>query len=73
MFIIRRRVMLISTIPVASRELRYTTIAAIAVAASHFDLMGRSAYATFMRLSLITICFLIEAAALITLRFRRAA
>jgi hypothetical protein len=35
--------------------------------------MGRSAYSVFMRLSFITVCVLVEVAALITLRFRRAA
>jgi hypothetical protein len=66
--------LLINELASLPRELRYATIAAIAVAAlSIFDLMGRTAYSTFMRLSLITICFLIQAAALITLRFRRAA
>lgn len=66
--------LLINELASLPRELRYATIAAIAIAAlSIFDLIGRSAYSTFMRLSLITICFLIEAAALITLRFRRAA
>ena len=39
----------------------------------HFDLMGRSAYSLFMGLSLITVFVVIEVAALITLRFRRAA
>jgi hypothetical protein len=66
--------LLINELSSLPRELRYATIAAIAVAAlSIFDLMGRTAYSTFMRLSLITICFLIQTAALITLRFRRAA
>ena len=66
--------LLINELASLPRELRYATIAAIAIAAlSIFDLMGRAAYSTFMRLSLITICFLIQAAALITLRFRRAA
>jgi hypothetical protein len=66
--------LLINDLQALPREVRYATIAAIAVAAlSIFDLMGRSAYSTFMRLSLITICFLIQAAAVITLRFRRAA
>lgn len=66
--------LLINELSSLPRELRYATIAAIAVAAlSIFDLMGRTAYSTFMRLSLITICFLIQAAALIALRFRRAA
>ena len=41
------------------RELRVATIVAIAVVAlSIFDLMGRSAYSPFMRLSLITVCVL---------------
>jgi hypothetical protein len=35
--------------------------------------MGRSAYTLFMQLSLITVFMVIEVAALITLRFRRAA
>jgi hypothetical protein len=56
------------------REVRYLTMAAIAaIALSIFDLMGREAYATFMRLSLITVFVLVEYAALVTLRFRRAA
>jgi hypothetical protein len=56
------------------RGLRAATIAAIAVIAlSIFDVMGRAAYSFFMRLSLITVCVLVEIAAVITLRFRRAA
>jgi hypothetical protein len=56
------------------RELRYATIAAIAIVAlSVFDLMGREAYSAFMQLSLITVLVLVECAALVTLRFRRAA
>jgi hypothetical protein len=56
------------------RDLRLATIAAIAVVAlSIFDVMGRSAYAFFMSLSLITVCVVIEIAAVITLRFQRAA
>jgi hypothetical protein len=56
------------------REMRYLTMAAIAaIALSIFDLMGRDAYATFMRLSLVTVFVLVEYAALVTLRFRRAA
>jgi hypothetical protein len=54
--------------------LRALTVFAIAaVALSIFDLMGRAAYATFMRLSLITVFALIEIAAVVALRFRRAA
>lgn len=56
------------------RGLRVATVVAIAVVAlSIFDLMGRTAYSLFMRLSLITVFVVIEIAALITLRFRRAA
>jgi hypothetical protein len=54
--------------------LRTATIASIAVVAlSIYDLMGRDAYAAFMASSAITICFLVQIAALVTLRFRRAA
>jgi hypothetical protein len=48
-------------------------VAIAAVALSIFDVMGRTAYSVFMRLSLITVFVVIEVAALITLRFRRAA
>ena len=66
--------LLVNYLPSLPRELRFLTIAAIAVVAfSVFDLMGRSAYSAFMALSLITVCVLVEVAALITLRFRRAA
>ena len=66
--------LLINDSPSLPRELRYATFAAIVVVAlSIFDLMGRDAYAAFMRLSLITVCMLVEYAALVTLRFRRAA
>jgi hypothetical protein len=54
------------------RGLRVATGAAIAIVAfAIYDLIGREAYATFMQLSIITICAIIEAAALVTLRFRR--
>lgn len=56
------------------RGLRLASAAAMAlIAFSIYDLMGREAYGTFMRLSVITVCVLIEFAALTTLRFRRAA
>jgi hypothetical protein len=41
------------------------------VAFAIYDLIGRDAYAAFMQLSIVTICTVIEAAALVTLRFRR--
>jgi hypothetical protein len=66
--------LLINELPSLPRNLRIATITSIAVVAlSIYDLMGRDAYATFMALSAITVCFLVEVAALITLRFRRAA
>ena len=66
--------LLIDQSPALPREFRYVTVAAIAIVAlSIFDLMGREAYATFMQLSLITVLMLVEYAALVTLRFRRAA
>jgi hypothetical protein len=66
--------LLINELPSIPGNLRAATIASIAVAAlSIYDLMGREAYGTFMALSAITICFLVEVAALITLRFRRVA
>ena len=66
--------LLVNYLPSLPRGLRFAAIAAIAVVAfSIFDLMGRSAYSAFMALSLITVCVLVEVAAVITLRFRRAA
>jgi hypothetical protein len=54
------------------RGLGYATGAAIAIVAfAIYDLIGRDAYAAFMQLSIVTICAVIEAAALVTLRFRR--
>ena len=66
--------LLIDDLPSLPRELRYLTVASIAVIAlSVYDLMGRDAYAAFMRLSLVTVLALVQYAALVTLRFRRAA
>ena len=54
--------------------LRFTTIAALLVIGlSLYDLLGRSTYASFMQLSIITLCFLILVAAMTTLRLRAAA
>lgn len=58
-------------LPPALRTITWTAIATIGL--SLFDLLGRQRYATFMQWSIITICFLVVAAALGTLRFRRAA
>lgn len=66
--------LLVNYLPALPRELRLATITAIAVVAfSIFDLMGRPGYTAFMALSLITVCVLVEVAAVITLRFTRAA
>ncbi len=66
--------LLVNELPVLPRGMRVATTVAIAVVAfSIYDVMGRAAYALFMRLSVITFCVAIEIAALITLRFRRAA
>jgi hypothetical protein len=64
--------LLLDNITSLPRGLRYATGAAIAVVAfAIYDLIGRDAYAAFMQLSIVTICTVIEAAALVTLRFRR--
>ena len=66
--------LLIDELSALPRELRYAAVLSIgAIALSIYDLMGREAYATFMRLSLITVFVLVEYAALVALRFRRAA
>jgi hypothetical protein len=65
--------LLVDNLPSLPRGLRIATIAAIAVIAlAIYDLMGRGAYATFMQLSIVTMCALVEASALVALRFRRA-
>lgn len=54
--------------------LRLLTVVAVAtIAFSIYDLMGRAAYATFMSLSIVTVCYLIVVAALGALRVRGAA
>ena len=54
--------------------LRVAALAALAtVAFSLYDVMGRDAYARFMSLSIITVCYLIVTAALVALRMRRVA
>jgi hypothetical protein len=66
--------LLVNDVSSLPRGLRVATVVAIAVIAlSIYDLIGRAAYATFMGLSLITVCVVIEVAALVALRFRRAA
>jgi hypothetical protein len=66
--------LLINEFPALPPGLRYATLGSIAIVAlSIFDIMGRTAYSTFMRLSLITVLMLVQYAALVALRFRRAA
>lgn len=56
------------------RGLRVAALGSIAIVAlTIYDLVGRDFYATFMQLSIVTICVVIEVAALAALRFRRAA
>jgi hypothetical protein len=50
---------------------RVAAIVALAVIGlSLYDVMGREAYATFMALSIITVCYLVVVAALVSLRLR---
>jgi hypothetical protein len=66
--------LLINDLPRVPGGLRIAAAAAICVVAlSIYDIMGRDAYATFMALSLVTVCVLVEFAALVSLRFSRAA
>ncbi len=51
----------------------FTALAVTTIAFSVYDLMGRAAYATFMSLSIVTICYLVVIGALATLRTRGAA
>ena len=54
--------------------IRLLTWAALAVVAfSLYDVMGRRAYAAFMAWSVITVCYLVVVAALVSLRVRRIA
>ena len=50
-----------------------TAIALATVGFSLYDVMGRRAYASFMALSIISVCFLVVVSSLVTLRVRRAA
>jgi hypothetical protein len=63
---------LLDTLPLLPRGLAIATGVAIAgVALSIYDVMGREAYSLFMQTSIVTVCAVVEAAALVTLRFRR--
>ena len=67
-------ILLINDSGALPRGLRVAAVAAIAVVGLVvYDLVGRDVYAGFMQLSVVTICVVIEIAALATLRFRRVA
>jgi arabinofuranan 3-O-arabinosyltransferase len=56
------------------RVLRLLTIVAlVTIGFSLFDIMGRTAYYAFMRMSFISLCFFVVIAALCTLRLRKIA
>lgn len=56
------------------RTIRIAAAAAVLVAGlSLYDVMGRALYARFMALSIVTVCYLIVVAALVTLRLRHVA
>ena len=66
--------LIVDNLQALPRGVRLATIAAIAIVAlSIYDLIGRDAYAIFMASSVITLCFLVEIAALVVLRVQRAA
>jgi hypothetical protein len=66
--------LLVNDLSLLPRGLRIATMISIAVIAfSIYDVVGRTAYSMFMQLSLLTIFAIVEVAALVTLRFRRAA
>jgi len=56
------------------RGMRFAALGAIAVVGlTIYDLVGRDLYAAFMQLSIVTLCVVVEVAALAALRFKRAA
>ena len=61
----------LSSVPGALRPAAALAVAVVAL--SIYDVMGRPAYAAFMALSVISVCVLVEFAALVSLRFTRAA
>lgn len=58
-------------LPAALRVVSLVALAVIGL--SLFDVMGRAAYARFMALSVVTVCYFVVIAALCTLRMRSAA
>ncbi len=67
-------VYIINYVDLLPRPIRIVTIAAVVtIGFSLFDLMGRTLYYAFMRLSFISLCFFVVIAALATLRLRKIA
>jgi hypothetical protein len=67
-------VYIINYVDLLPRPIRIVTIAAVlTIGFSLFDLMGRTLYYAFMRLSFISLCFFVVIAALATLRLRKIA
>jgi hypothetical protein len=67
-------VYVVNYVDLLPRGIRIPTIAAVLIIGfSLFDLMGRTAYYTFMRLSFISLCFFVVIAALTTMRLRKIA
>jgi hypothetical protein len=58
-------------LPPAMRVLAWLSL--LVVGFSLYDILGRDAYARFMALSIISVCYLVVIAALVTLRHRRVA
>jgi hypothetical protein len=67
-------VYVVNYVDLLPRALRIATIAAVlTIGFSLFDLMGRTAYYAFMRLSFISLCFFVVIAALTAMRLRKIA
>ena len=67
-------VYIINYVDLLPRPMRIVSVAAVVtIGFSLFDLMGRTLYYEFMRLSFISLCFFIVIAALTTLRLRKIA
>ena len=67
-------VYIINYVDLLPRPIRFLTVAAVVtIGFSLFDLMGRTLYYAFMRLSFISLCFFVVIAALATLRLRKIA
>jgi hypothetical protein len=58
-------------LPAALRAVTWGTLAVIGF--SLYDVLGRAAYARFMALSIISVCYLVAIAGLAALRYRRVA